>query len=455
MKANLFLSALWITALSSGLAWGTCLTLEKGLDRYCARSPKDDIACHKSNKKTYGFHEESCFLSNYESIKAIYDLENNDILPPEVLQKYSIDSIARTLVFRNFQKNIRPRLVDEELISPSRDLYADSQFQMSVHLKDFPGIIANGFKNQHQTHTTAGCNCVKERSALEDILLGITIEETYDGQTHLERKANHIRPKYCFYGFSKFAEGYTPGYQSQYGEIVAVFKNTVKKKATVTQGDSLDIGSKVQTWSPYYEATGETFPLKGIYYEAQLWGEIGISDVAHFLVGCFKDEAENVRGTAKKILSNLSNAGLKIPLYTCQTQVLENEGNILKMGKQITLANLKTLPVGTPAATEDATEEKPADPFIMSIVSASYGLNLSVKNKNNVLEEAKKHCDESESCVYKIDPKYFGVGDLDTEKGKSFSISWRCKNSKITRKLRSKSLPADATGKELTLSCSP
>jgi hypothetical protein len=88
-------------------------------------------------------------------------------------------------------------------------------------------------------------------------------------------------------------------------------------------------------------------------------------------------------------------------------------------------------------------------PVQIKIIEASYGLNLSKKNKGNATAKAAEFCDTKNPCTYKVSPRF--IEDPDSSKEKSFEISWRCtgKNKNIMHK----KFDAPADDKVFQMSC--
>lgn len=78
----------------------------------------------------------------------------------------------------------------------------------------------------------------------------------------------------------------------------------------------------------------------------------------------------------------------------------------------------------------------------IQVISASYGLNLSKKNKGNVTDSAKKGCDGKTTCHYKIDAKFFDGVLKNVIAYKDFHIDWKCGKKKKKHTVKK---PADGT----------
>jgi hypothetical protein len=152
----------------------------------------------------------------------------------------------------------------------------------------------------------------------------VRLEYSYQGG--MDNPINQVRPKYAFLAFQRDTNGQQNEHLDRvYGNVVAVFKNEVKDRTTFTPVDSLNgnfdasgnLGSgKVPAYTFKYRANA---PLSKIpdptdantdYWEAQVWGKLGVRDVSYFLVGCPGDEA-----IGKDAFESLKSTG--VPIYQC------------------------------------------------------------------------------------------------------------------------------------------
>jgi|GEM_PF-6811246 hypothetical protein len=87
-------------------------------------------------------------------------------------------------------------------------------------------------------------------------------------------------------------------------------------------------------------------------------------------------------------------------------------------------------------------------PQKITVVEASYGLNLSKDNLDNATVKAKAFCDNKTSCSYKVHPKF--LDDPAPGKAKNFKILYRCGNDPKVNILK---VDTPADGRVLDLNC--
>lgn len=156
-----------------------------------------------------------------------------------------------------------------------------SDIMMYVPSGVLDSVAKYGFQNQHVTRTSKGCNCRENRWGQENILSGTL--HSYGS------KAKDVLPKYSALNVrnKEFYYSAGSGAASEYGDVIFVFKEEVKKRSSWTQADSLGAGPF--RGSPLVNTFGfkEKQPAKfkcGGYCETQIWGELDLSDVAYAIV---------------------------------------------------------------------------------------------------------------------------------------------------------------------------
>jgi hypothetical protein len=237
-------------------------------------------------------------------IPEIIDLPNNDILPQQINERYSSEQIGASLVTRLHA--IKESDANEN--APVFDFWNNSVIEMAFSESYISAIQQNCFLNQHQIDHGRGSAYTRQRVSLEDRLIHAQLGD-----------ADEVRPKYAFLalkGDTRFRGTLeTNGY---HGNIIAVLKDEIKRRATFTPTDSFR-GHDIHTfyfrpkWTPRFPAND--------YWEAQIWGKLCFKDVDHFIVDCFED----ISGTDANgnFTGHVSSKGLKelfatgIPTYRC------------------------------------------------------------------------------------------------------------------------------------------
>lgn len=236
-------------------------------------------------------------------------------VPPSVFSKYSARVIAASLVERFHERNEA-----HGAARPAYDYMRDTMIQMRFKQEYIGSIITRGFLNQHITGTTQGYKGGETRAQVEDDLIGVHLESTYQGGNDA---VNTVRPKYAFLAFpADDSDGdYASQFLSAYGSVIAVFKSSVKSRATFTSADSLNRDTddsisltpgaiRAHSFFDRPAAAVPRFAGDDNYWEAQIWGPLTIQDVAYFLVNCDGEEA-----ITDENLTLLKTT--KIPVFNC------------------------------------------------------------------------------------------------------------------------------------------
>ncbi len=326
-------------------AHAVCMKTKDAFDRVCARDPKEDSACLSKGQGYYGWLKDSCIVKTGTEVAwpLLKDLDLDPALKPAHFARYKVDVIAKTLVYWNFQKSERPLITDEDVASVvvgSRTLYDQGYPLMAVSEASIPFIAQGGFRNLHQTGKCQDCvNKPELRSKVEDRLMRAKIETSYSSEFP-DRPENRLRPKYAYGAFEKDLQGsldVNPNIAlNAYGNVYIAFKDRVKQRALIGNGDSLEASVYGVLNSPQVYSSG--IAIKSIvfhtyywiakkldfkrqfelmspstYYESQIWGNLTLDDVAYFLVNCPETKATD--GTLQKTLKEHH---LNIPVYECQ-----------------------------------------------------------------------------------------------------------------------------------------
>lgn len=248
-------------------------------------------------------------------IPAVMNLKAQAAIPKAIIEEHSPSEIATSLVQR-LSKNNRRITVKQGGFNPK----TGTDMMMFFREESFASIVEKGFMNYHQTGSTHGESTLGGRAAQEDHLLQVNIEKGgYDGfvreklielyeagkndqKPKVMREAKHqspynrIRAKYAYLVIKdRSVDIGNTVFRNQYGTYGAVFKDETKPRATWTPTDSLaaqptDIFT-FQDQRVDIQAYGDR-DVK-YYFEAQIWGDLNIADVAYWIVpkGVNKDSA--------------------------------------------------------------------------------------------------------------------------------------------------------------------
>jgi hypothetical protein len=223
----------------------------------------------------------------------IVELEDGALLPAAKFDKYDTRTLGRAIVQR---MHLREQ-VDETQPATPYPILSKSSIVIFFPPKVAGPIIEKGFLNQHQCQSSCGMFNPAMRANVEVGLSRLKFEETYvpDAAT----PANKLRPKYAYMNFHEQVPFNTKAPYNYYGGAAAVLKEEVKQRSTWTVGDSLNNSGFTADLSAILKSLDSikafqaTFFSSGIskhnisstyYAEAQIWGELDLRDVQHFLV---------------------------------------------------------------------------------------------------------------------------------------------------------------------------
>ena len=293
-----------------------CLSIEAGLDKMCARAIHSDKDCTTTQSDIVAWHPDSCVLNKGDEVAPeILALTNGADVPASIYQKYSAEKIAISLIYRYFQKIERPQIKKIDLLKPSYDVFGQTESIIAFSSKNIDSIIKNGFLNQFTLGTKPRYeNYMQNRVLTENYLSGVNLSATFEiGST----PENLVRPKYAHGIFRSAGTARIRNYLDfSYGDTYAVLKDSVKKRTTLTNYDSLaGVVSQIPNFkviSMYQSSNKFEFPALQSYYETQIWGPVAITDVAYFLIGCSRNESDS------QIADALNRMSINVPVYKCK-----------------------------------------------------------------------------------------------------------------------------------------
>ena len=224
-------------------------------------------------------------------------------LPPTALQHYSSEQVAIGIVNRLhqfYEASLRAGEVPY-------DFQKESKIQLFFHSQSVAKILANGFLNLHQTGTSSAINDATVRQKTDTVFAAMKLEDPYDPAP--KNPIHFLRTKSALLDLTRDADLGTlaANVDGTYGDIVAVMLDSIKDRATWTNVDSLSaVGSdrilaldptmagliQARPVSELWATQMGTFraktlhrpPVGSRYYEAQIWGPVGFSEVDYFLV---------------------------------------------------------------------------------------------------------------------------------------------------------------------------
>jgi hypothetical protein len=162
---------------------------------------------------------------------------------------------------------------------------------------------------------------LESRAEVEDHLTALKIEAHYQaaGKLDLTSGPNLLRPKYTYIAATKrLPMNISPIYNPRYGNVIAVLDDSLKKRMTFTNGDSLNTNTsdtrRVHTLSYLAsELDFSTLGESGYYLEGQIWGPVKSTDINYILVNC-----PGLDGIGKDGIERLAKAFPQSAIYSCE-----------------------------------------------------------------------------------------------------------------------------------------
>jgi hypothetical protein len=181
-------------------------------------------------------------------------------------------------------------------------------------------IIEHGQLNLHQVSTkNAPLSSLQLRAQVEDLILNIRLEPEYS--SNKKAPSHFLRPKYgCVHFLKPSGVTVNPNRWLGFGELLVVYRDSVKQRMTYTYGDS---HCRIAVETATIKHPSDPAALADLsppddkhrqvpYTEAQIWGAIDMADVAEF----------RIPDDRKELADSLKPAGL--PIYTYDRQTLES-----------------------------------------------------------------------------------------------------------------------------------
>lgn len=256
-------------------------------------------------------------LNDQIILPEIFDLNPKGEISSADFKDYNSKDIARTLI----QKIHRERENDRNISKPDYDFLKDTRIAIQFNLGNLDSILRKGFLNQYETKASNGSYDPSKRRWLENSFLGMDLKA--------EERLDHFRPKYAYVLLDKYRKKMGPvRLIGEYGDVVAVLKQSVKYRSTFTVGDSLDIKADSRDVRTFYFKSKKVLELEAsLYFEAQIWGTLDFRDVYYLLVGCFDPVVDS------SVVNALKATGK--PVYQCSTFIKKGLINNVFRNKQL------------------------------------------------------------------------------------------------------------------------
>lgn len=260
-------------------------------------------------------------------IVEILNLQEKAILNPNLFKDYKINDIARNLVRRKSLK-------ENKISNLKINYFNDTEIQLFFHDTHLSSILKYGFKNGHQVgYGTLDFNFYSRANAENDFI-GIRLEKVYC--FNRQCLSHRLRPKYGFITIKSNPSLYHNPQQQKYfskewGNIIAVLKNEVKNRSTLSRFDSLELDDKkngIVTFFANYLPDTKSETGTPQMWEAQIWGSLTSSDVDHFLVNC-----EGLDTVSPSNISLIKKSGR--PVFFCDSVKKNNLVVSFKKGRPV------------------------------------------------------------------------------------------------------------------------
>lgn len=323
-----------------------CMSKTEGIHKGCARSPGADSFCESRNEPESLAYLRPCRAELGVKIPdgitewTIDPIENGrdesdtfnrlPQIPESFFEKYSAYEIAISLVQRKFLQDEIPRASDSDFKSPHYSLYADLRIVMEFPSRHIRDIIRGGFKNLHQTGRSSAFSDAEWRLRRESLFFKAKFPlEAY------KQKVLELLPKYAYALPRNDIDGLGPSFLHGYADLVAVFKDEIKLRSTLTWDDSLfgpgswgllDVSGR-GGFLPPLTFTALNTRCKSFgdrclardgsdsgYLEAQIWGPLEWKDVEYLLIGC---HSQMPKAEEDRVLSQV---GTTVPVFRCRPE---------------------------------------------------------------------------------------------------------------------------------------
>ena len=216
-------------------------------------------------------------------VPEVVNLPDDASLPQDILNRYDSRTVAESMIFR---LHVKYDDISAGQIVANQQWMDDSILALRIKPETIEKYSTKDgfftFLNQHQTTTSNGFLDIQTRIRVEENIADLKFANYNDQKS--------ILPKYSWLSIDNGSDlGVKLLSTDQYGDYIAVFRREVKYRSTLTYTDSIEIFETRKSPSERrkYQSTfftTDAYKLDGFYLEAQIWGDLDLSDVESFLI---------------------------------------------------------------------------------------------------------------------------------------------------------------------------
>lgn len=257
-------------------------------------------------------------------VPEIMNLKIGETVPAGVYKKYSSKQIALTIVYKKFIEDELPGNL--KVSRAAYDYFNDTEIQLAFSETIIDSVAAKGLLNTFQINHNCG-TYARGRLDSEYKFLGYYLETACPPEVSIE-----VRPKSAYFSLQAGSPDDHPlnasgefaskdGLSLGYGNVLAVFNDEMKNRATFTMGDSSSASNKSAVRTLRFKSEKAPGMLAfNNYLEAQVWGPVSLADVHHFIVNCDEQDRRDLWG---KPVGKITDEGLRklkqlnLPVFQC------------------------------------------------------------------------------------------------------------------------------------------
>lgn len=249
-------------------------------------------------------------------IPEIQKLGSGELIPEAVLRQYDSRTIGENLAYRLYLQY--EKADPNPAGSVPVNIMEDSTLYLRFPEEKVAEVLGKGFLNFFQTRETLGTPAMGFRVQAERRIIDVSFDKELEWKGNFlanqHSSVHFLRPKYGTISFStKKSLGTKFEDTSQYGSLIAVMKDEVKLRTTLSPTDCLGIFSfnfdsfakpevpvdrRRKNQSTFYGSS--IYVRDGIYFDAQIFGALNLSDVAYFAIA----PGQVSEDTSKKLIGS-------------------------------------------------------------------------------------------------------------------------------------------------------